>query len=71
MNDVAALPRVSIQTVSRAINGQPIVRLEIVHVVMPTCLTARGSRRDPGSIGGPGRGSGNDRVEAGGSVGTG
>lgn len=47
MNDVAALPRVSIQTVSRAINGQPIVRPEIVHVVMPTCLTARGSGEIP------------------------
>jgi hypothetical protein len=47
MNDVAALARVSIQTVSRAINGQPIVRPEIVHVVMPTCLTARGSGEIP------------------------
>jgi hypothetical protein len=71
MNDVAALPRVSIQTVSRAINGQPIVRPEIVHFVNADLPDGARFRRDPGSIGGPGRGSGNDRMEAGGSVGTG
>jgi DNA-binding LacI/PurR family transcriptional regulator len=46
MNDVAALARVSIQTVSRAINRQPIVSPEIVYVVTPT-LAARGSVEIP------------------------
>jgi hypothetical protein len=46
MNDVAALTRVSIQTVFRAINRQPIVSPEIAYVVTPT-LAARGSGEIP------------------------
>jgi DNA-binding LacI/PurR family transcriptional regulator len=46
MNDGAALARVSIPTVSHAINRQPIVSPDIVYVVMPT-LAARGSGEIP------------------------
>ena len=46
MNDAAALARVSTQTVSHAINRQPIVSPDIVYVVMPT-LAARGSGEIP------------------------
>jgi len=57
MNDGAALARVSIQTVSHAINRQPIVSPEIAYVVTPT-LAARGSGEIPAPQEALGRGSG-------------